>query len=218
MKPGKVPKVTEAWFPYHDHWFVFLHFDTKIPVSWSVSLHRPELQTLFTPSTTLSYLCHAAHSEMGGPRLPQKVALITGSSSGVGRAIALLFASEGTSLIVCADLKPEAAQGADADADYPTHELIRKKYGDGKAVYVRTDVGVGNEVETAVGLAVEKGGRLDMYVHFRVLASHALNAIIGTCSLFSLCGAGSRSLERKRKFDLSVPIEDMSSNLLLASA
>lgn len=103
---------------------------------------------------------------MGGPRLPQKVALITGSSSGVGRAIALLFASEGTSLIVCADLKPEAAQGADADPDYPTHELICKKYGDGKAVYVRTDVGVGNEVETAVGLAVEKGGRLDMYVYF----------------------------------------------------
>ena len=112
---------------------------------------------------------------MGGPRLPEKVALITGSSSGVGRAIALLFASEGTSLIVCADLKSEAAQGADADADYSTHELICKNYGEEKAVYVRTDVGVGEDVERAVGFAVEKEGRLDMYVYICFLSSHALS-------------------------------------------
>ena len=99
---------------------------------------------------------------MGGPRLPNKVAVITGSSSGVGRSIALLFASEGTSLVVCADIKSEAVQGADTEADYPTHELICKKYGEGKAVYVKTDVGVGEDVERAVELAVEKGGRLDM--------------------------------------------------------
>ena len=99
---------------------------------------------------------------MGGPRLPEKVALITGSSSGVGRAIALLFAAEGTALIVCADLKSEATQGADAEADYPTHELICKRYGQGKAVYVKTDVGVGEDVEKAVGVAVKEGGRLDM--------------------------------------------------------
>ena len=99
---------------------------------------------------------------MGGPRLPNKVAVITGSSSGVGRSIALLFASEGTSLIVCADIKSEAVQGADTEADDPTHELICKKYGEGKAVYVKTDVGVGEDVERAVELAVEKGGKLDM--------------------------------------------------------
>lgn len=99
---------------------------------------------------------------MGGPRLPEKVAIVTGSSSGVGRSIALLYASEGTSLVVCADLKPEAAHGADDEAEFPTHDLICKRYGEGKGIYVKTDVGVGKDVERLVDLAVEKGGCLDM--------------------------------------------------------
>jgi len=38
-----------------------------------------------------------------------RVAIITGSSSGMGRAIALTLAHEGLH-VVCSDLKPEAAQ------------------------------------------------------------------------------------------------------------
>lgn len=37
-------------------------------------------------------------------RLPNKTALITGSSQGLGRAIALSFAHQDAHLVVCADL------------------------------------------------------------------------------------------------------------------
>ncbi|TID14648.1 NAD(P)-binding protein [Venturia nashicola] len=40
-------------------------------------------------------------------RLQNKIAIVTGSSSGLGRAIALLYAKEGAS-VLCADLRPEA--------------------------------------------------------------------------------------------------------------
>ena len=97
------------------------------------------------------------------PRLHQKVALVTGSSSGVGRAVSLAFAAAGTSLLICADLRPtcHGAFGAD-EPDVPTHELINKRFGEGKAAYVKTDVTESESVENAVKLAAERGGRLDV--------------------------------------------------------
>lgn len=98
-----------------------------------------------------------------GTRLTNKVALVTGSSSGIGRAIALRYAAEGAK-VVCADLSPAArvavlkdspSQATDAQ---PTHELIAP----GNAAFVQTDVGKAASVENAVQFAVEKFGRLDM--------------------------------------------------------
>lgn len=95
--------------------------------------------------------------------LENKVAVITGTSSGLGRAIALLFASCGTQLIVCADLTPGAHDdGPDEEPGVATHDLIIRRYGEGKAFYVKTDVGVGKDVDECVHQAVRLGGRLDM--------------------------------------------------------
>lgn len=95
--------------------------------------------------------------------LENKVAIITGSSSGLGRAIALLFASCGSRLVVCADLNPGAHDdGPDEEPGVATHDLITRRYGAGKGVFVKTDVGVGKEVDECVREAVRVGGWLDM--------------------------------------------------------
>ena len=97
-------------------------------------------------------------------RLQDRIAIITGASSGIGRATAFLYAKEGAK-VVCADLQPgtwreNSAQNGEADG--PTHERITKD--GGSAIFVKTDVSVPEEVEALVAAAVKEWGRLDIMV------------------------------------------------------
>ena len=92
-------------------------------------------------------------------RLLNKVALITGSSSGIGRAIALRYAQEGAH-IVCADLSPTARSQVPDEVEIATHDAIIKA--GGRAIYVETDVGDAHQMERVVQAAVAEFGRLDM--------------------------------------------------------
>jgi NAD(P)-dependent dehydrogenase (short-subunit alcohol dehydrogenase family) len=86
-------------------------------------------------------------------RLADSTALITGASSGIGRAIALRFAEEGADVVV-ADVREDPREGG-----RPTHELI-----DG-ARFVETDVSSVADVRAAVDETVEAFGSLDVMVN-----------------------------------------------------
>jgi NAD(P)-dependent dehydrogenase (short-subunit alcohol dehydrogenase family) len=92
-------------------------------------------------------------------RLQDKVAIVTGASSGLGRAIAVRYSQEGAK-VVCADLTPTAR--SQEESEITTHDLIVKE--GGKATFVQTDVGDAAQMENLVQVAVREYGRLDMYV------------------------------------------------------
>ncbi len=79
-----------------------------------------------------------------------KVALVTGGSSGIGRAAALTFAREGAKVVV-SDVAIE-------DGEKTAH-LIREA--GGEAIFVSADVSQAAQVETLVAKTVETYGRLD---------------------------------------------------------
>ena len=85
--------------------------------------------------------------------MEDKVALVTGGSSGMGRASALAFARQGAKVIV-ADV--------DIKGGEDTVRMI-EEFG-GQAIFVKTDVSRSAEVEALVNKAVQTYGRLD-YAH-----------------------------------------------------
>ena len=87
-------------------------------------------------------------------RLEQKVAVITGAASGMGKAIALLFAQEGAKIVV-SDIRQETAQ--------ITVDEIKAK--GGQAVAIATNVTQEHEVQQLIQKAVETYGTLDILVN-----------------------------------------------------
>ncbi|MBI4639752.1 MAG: SDR family NAD(P)-dependent oxidoreductase, partial [Candidatus Tectomicrobia bacterium] len=87
-------------------------------------------------------------------KLQGKVALITGSGSGIGRATALLLAEEGARVVV-ADINGETAQ--------QTVELIHAKGQQASAVTV--DVSRSEDVQRMIQFTIETLGRLDILVN-----------------------------------------------------
>ena len=83
-----------------------------------------------------------------------KVALVTGGSSGIGRATALAFAKEGATVVI-ADILVEAGE-----------ETVRMIKGAGsEAILIKTDVSKAAEVEAVIKKTVESYGRLDYAVN-----------------------------------------------------
>lgn len=93
-------------------------------------------------------------------QLRDKVVVITGASSGVGRACADVFAAEGAKVIVADIVEEPLAGGFESDEELSTVDLIQSTGGD--AFFVNCDVTKAADVSTAVQTAVERYGRLDV--------------------------------------------------------
>ena len=79
-----------------------------------------------------------------------KVALVTGATSGIGRATAIAFAQAGAKVAVAGRREEEGAQ------------VVREiEQAGGEALFVRTDVAREADVQTLVAKTVERFGRLD---------------------------------------------------------
>lgn len=87
-------------------------------------------------------------------RLLNKVAIVTGSSSGIGKAIALRFGEEGAKVVVVARRKALCEQTA--------KQICQKG---GEAFVVQADVSHENQVELLFDKTVQQYGRVDIAVN-----------------------------------------------------
>ena len=86
--------------------------------------------------------------------LRDKVALITGATSGIGRAGALIFAKEGANVIIVGRNEKEGEKIVDAI----------KGQGN-KAAFIRADLSLVDGIEHMVGTAAEIYDRIDIFWH-----------------------------------------------------
>lgn len=83
--------------------------------------------------------------------LKNRIALVTGASSGIGRAVALVWAREGARVVV-SDMNRSGGE--------ETVALVRANGGD--AIFVAADVGQPNDAQSLVAQTVAHYGRLDV--------------------------------------------------------
>src|SRR5882724_9322909 len=102
-------------------------------------------------------------------RLEERVAVVTGGSSGIGRAIALRFAEEGANVVV-GDVVRDPREGGDT-----TEALL----GD-RGLHVDADVSRADDVDRLVVTAVERYGRLDVMVCNAAIAGRYSKALLET--------------------------------------
>ena len=89
--------------------------------------------------------------------LAGKIAIVTGASSGIGRAIAASFAVEGAQVVV-ADITAEPLEGGE-----PTVDMIN--HSGGRAFFERVDVGRWEDIDALIAKTVAQHDRLDIMVN-----------------------------------------------------
>jgi 3(or 17)beta-hydroxysteroid dehydrogenase len=102
-------------------------------------------------------------------RLKDKVALITGAASGMGRSTALVFAREGAKVAVADMLE---AEGRAVVAEI--------KAGGGEAIFLSLDVAEEPQWEAALAAVLGEWGRLDVLVNYAGISGSNTNNLYDT--------------------------------------
>jgi NAD(P)-dependent dehydrogenase (short-subunit alcohol dehydrogenase family) len=97
---------------------------------------------------------------------------VTGSASGIGRAIAIRLAAEGASVVV-SDIRPDPREGG-----APTEVVIADE--GGTCMRVDADVSRWEDVDRLVSAGVERFGRLDVIVNNAAIAGPASKPLLET--------------------------------------
>lgn len=87
-------------------------------------------------------------------RLHNKVAIVTGAASGIGRAIALTLARNGAH-VVCCDLNPEGCKQVATQIESAGT----------KSLAIKTDISQENEVKECIRHTIDEFGRIDILVN-----------------------------------------------------
>ncbi|MDF3076597.1 MAG: family oxidoreductase [Sphingobacteriaceae bacterium] len=87
-------------------------------------------------------------------RFENKVCLVTGGTSGIGKATCVQFAAEGATVI---------AVGRHDDEGAETVKLIEQN--GGKAMFVKADIGFADQIENCVKTVLDKFGKIDVVVN-----------------------------------------------------
>jgi glucose 1-dehydrogenase len=96
-------------------------------------------------------------------RLNGKVALVTGSSQGIGRGIARRFAAEGARVVINYSRNPEPAREA----------LAEIESAGGTGIVLQADLGSVSDVQKLVGATITTLGRVDILVNNAGIEKHA---------------------------------------------
>ena len=91
----------------------------------------------------------------GSGRLSGKVAIVTGGDSGIGRAVAVLFAREGANVVISYLEEEEDALS--------TAEMIEDE--GAKAAIIAGDIGGRDHCQEVIDLAIRKFGKIDILVN-----------------------------------------------------
>ena len=110
-----------------------------------------------SPTIGLTRIPIRSKSLSTSQRLKNKLAIVTGGSSGIGRAIAKRFATEGA-YVVIADITENPKEGGDPTADVIVAE-------GGHAVFQQTDISIWKQVDRLFSASLNRHDRLDILVN-----------------------------------------------------
>ena len=91
----------------------------------------------------------------GTGKLDGKVAFVSGGDSGIGRAVAVLFAREGANVAIAY---------MDEDEDAETTKALVEEEG-GKAILLPGDLGRKDQAEQAIGNTIQSFGKIDILIN-----------------------------------------------------